>query len=112
MIARRDQTAGVFAASAPKITVWEHTKSRHWAHISLHRASAMPTMASTWVPELSFTMSPSHVTGTGDQCKRFLWRASPTDIRCGSGPQGPMPCRVERSFGGRVCDSERTAIAC
>jgi hypothetical protein len=111
MIAHRDQARGVLGGFAAAIGGWQQMKSRRWAHTSLRRVSPMRTMASTWVAEPSFTMPPSHITGTGARWKRFLSRASLMDIRYGPDPQGPMPCSVKRSFGGRGRELEKTAIA-
>lgn len=111
MIAGRNQTRGVIGGFATAIDGWQQMKSRRWAHTSLRRVSSMRTMASTWVPAPSFTMPPSHTTGTGARWKRFLSRASLTDIRSGSDPQGPMPGQVKRSFGGRGRELAKTAIA-
>lgn len=79
---------------------------------SLRRALLTHTMGSTWVPGPSFTTPPSHITGTGARCKRFLWQASLADTQFGSDRQDPMPCGVRRSFGERAHDSEKTTIAC
>src|SRR5215470_7592880 len=111
MIARQDQEREVVGAFASPTGAWQQMKSRLWAHTSLRRASPMRTMASTWGPAPSFTMPPSHPTGVGARWKRFLSRASLTDIRYGSDLQGAVPCTVKKSFGAHARDSEKTAIA-
>lgn len=110
MVAGRDQTRGLIGGFAAAIDGWQQMKSRRWAHTSLRRVSSMRTMASTWVPALSFTMPPSHTTGTGGRWKRFLSGASLTEIRSGSDPQGPRLGRVKRSFGGRDRELAKTTI--
>ena len=86
MTSPRKQTAGQFKAFAAAIDGWQQAKSRRWAHTSLRRVSPMCIMASMWVPEPSFTMAPSRITGTGALWKRFLSHASLKDIRCGFDP--------------------------
>src|SRR5215469_6275667 len=111
MLAYCDRTGGVFGVLAAAIDSWQPMRNRRWAHTSLRLVLPMRTMASTWAPETSFTMRPSHLTGTGARWKRFLSHGSHSVIRYGSDPQGPMPCGVQRSFGGRARDLEKTAIA-
>ena len=111
ILASRDRTGGVFGVFAAAIGGWQQTKSRRWAHTLLRHASHIRTMASTWALAPSFTMEPSHITGTGVRWKKFLSQASLTDIRSGCDPQGPMPCGVKTSFGVRAHGSEKTAIA-
>ena len=86
MISRREQTGEAFKVFAAAIDGWQQAKSRRWAHTSLRRVSPMCIMASMWVPEPSFTMAPSRITGTGALWKRFLSHASLKDIRCGFDP--------------------------
>ena len=111
MIAPQGQKHEVVVGFAAATGAWQQMKSRLWAHTSLRRASPMRTMASTWAAAPLFTMPPSHPTGAGARWKRFLSRASLTDIRYGSDLQGTMPCAVKRSFDARARDSEKIAIA-
>ena len=111
MIAHQVQQPGVVEGFAVATGGWQQVKSRLWARTSLRRVSLICTMASTWAPAPSFTMPRSHLTGTGARWKRFLSRASLTDIPSGSDPQAPMGCGLKRSFGGRARDLEKTAIA-
>ena len=112
MIACRDRTRRVSAVFAAVIDGWQQMKNRRWAHTSLRRVSPMRTMASTWELEPSFTMQPSHITGTGARWKKFLSQASLMDMRSGCDPQGPMPCGVKTSFGVRARGLEKIATAC
>jgi len=111
MIARQGQKREVVGTFAAAIGPWQQMKSRLWAHTSLRRASLMRTMASTWAPAPLFTMPPSHPTGAGARWKKFLSRASLTDIRYGSDLQDAMPYGVKRLCCERVRDLEKTAIA-
>jgi len=111
MILHRNQTGVGFRGFTITIDGWQQVKNHRWAHTSLRRVSATHTTASMWAPEPSFTMPPSHITGTGARWKRFLSRASLRDVPYGSDPQGRMPCRAKRLFCGRDLDLEKGAIA-
>jgi len=111
MIARQGQEREMVGGFAAATGAWQEMKSHLWAHTSLRRASPMHTMASTWGLAPSFTMPPSHPIGAGARWKRFLSRASLTDIRYGSDLRDAMPCAVRRSFDARARDSEKIAIA-
>jgi hypothetical protein len=111
MISYRNQTGEGFRSLTITIDGWQQVKNPRWAHTSLRRVSAMHTTASMWAPEPSFTMPPSHITGTGARWKRFLSRASLRDIPYGSDPQDLVPCRAKRLLCGRDLDLEKAAIA-
>jgi hypothetical protein len=111
MIASRDQTTTVLVDYGAMIVGWPQTRNRRWAHTSLRRGSAMHTMASTWVREPSFTMPPSHITGTAARWKRFLSQVSLTDTRCRSDQLGAMLYGVKKLFGARGRAWERTTTA-
>jgi len=112
ILASRDRTGGAFGVFTAAIGRWQQTKSRRWAHTLLRHASRIRTMASTWALAPSFTMEPSHFTGTGVRWKKFLSQASLMDMRSGCDPQGPMPCGVKTSFGVRARGLEKIATAC
>ena len=111
ILATPNRSGGVFRVFTAAIDRWQQTKSRRWAHTLSRHDSRIRTMASTWALAPSFTMEPSHITGTAVRWKKFLSQASLTDIRSGCDPQGPMPCGVKTSFGVRAHGSEKTAIA-
>jgi hypothetical protein len=83
ILASRNRTGGVFGVFTEAICGWQQTKSRRWAHTFSRHASRIRTTASTWALAPSFTIEPSHITGTGARWKKFLSQALLMDIRCG-----------------------------